>query len=244
MKEQIVKLNEIKFEVVSQTKNKKIKDSAMGDGHVLPEPETESEDEPDEDDQPLVIKGYANRALPDRMNEVMPQSCWDLTDYNKNPVVCINHQSYDINCLVGTSKVEARPEGLYFEAEIGNPQKAALTPMQVTTRSLIKQGYLKGVSVGFIPLEADFDEKTQLLTYKKAQLTEFSLVTVPMQQDSLVSSYKSFVNTTKDNSNVKELKEEISLLKKEVELKNEKLESLEKSVVQITKQIRQIIKIM
>jgi HK97 family phage prohead protease len=178
------------------------------------------------------------------MNEVMPQSCWDLTDYNKNPVVCINHQSYDINCLVGTSKVEARPEGLYFEAEIGNPQKAALTPMQVTTRSLIKQGYLKGVSVGFIPLEADFDEKTQLLTYKKAQLTEFSLVTVPMQQDSLVSSYKSFVNTTKDNSNVKELKEEISLLKKEVELKNEKLESLEKSVVQITKQIRQIIKIM
>lgn len=139
-----------------------------------------------------VIKGYGNVALPDRYNELMPQDCWDLNNYLINPVICINHNTQDINSLVGKATlVEARPEGLYFEAEIGS-EGEDLTPAQETVVKLVRQGVLKTLSVGFIPHDYETDKKTGVLKYKKAELLEISLVTVPMQQNSVLTSVKAF----------------------------------------------------
>lgn len=161
----------------------------------------------------LTIKGYGNVTLVDRCNELMPQNSWDLNNYLINPVICINHDTQDINSLVGRATlVEARPEGLYFEAEIG-AEDVDLTPAQETVVKLIRQGILKTLSVGFIPHDYEVDKKTGVLTYKNAELLEISLVTVPMQQNSVLTSFKAFNGESEE---VKPLQIEAPIENKEV----------------------------
>jgi HK97 family phage prohead protease len=139
-----------------------------------------------------IIKGYANVSVADRCNEVMPQNCWNLENYMINPVILINHDQSDINSLVGKATlVEPRAEGLYFEAQIGS-EGEELTDSQSTVVKLVRQGILKTLSVGFMPHDYEVDKKTGVLTYKNAELLEISLVTVPMNQLSVLTSVKAF----------------------------------------------------
>lgn len=160
-----------------------------------------------------VIKGYANVSVADRCNEVMPKGCWNLENYMINPVILINHDQSDINSLVGKATlVEAREEGLYFEAEIG-AEGEELTNSQSTVVKLVRQGILKTLSVGFMPHDYEVDKKTGVLTYKNAELLEISLVTVPMNQLSVLTSVKAFND---DIEEVKPLQIEAPIENKEV----------------------------
>ncbi len=174
----------------------------------------------------------------------MPKACWDLKNYKKNPSICLDHRSFDSNYLVGKAiNIEAQDEGLYFEAEIGDESKAELTPNQILARSLIKQGYLKALSVGFRGHEYNFDNKSEVLTYTKAELTEISLVTLPCQQDSFITSIKSLERTIKSEDESKnqllELNNKIKLFESRIlELKNSsdlKFEKLFKNMLEIVK---------
>lgn len=154
-----------------------------------------------------IIEGYANVSLPDRCNELMLKDCWDLNNYMINPVICINHDTTDINSLVGRATlVEPRDEGLFFRAEIGM-EGEDLTPSQETVVKLVRQGILKTLSVGFIPHDYETDKKTGVLKYKRAELLEISLVTVPMNQLSVLTSVKAFNGEveTVENKNEQEL---------------------------------------
>ncbi len=157
----------------------------------------------------MIIKGYANVAKVDRVNEIMPKACWDLKNYRKNPTICLDHRSYDSNYLVGKAiEVDAKEEGLYFEAEIGDESKGELTPSQKLARSLINQGYLIALSVGFKAIDYDYDTKSDTIIYKKAELHEISLVTVPCQQDSFITSIKSLESRAKiENASDNRIKE-------------------------------------
>lgn len=155
-----------------------------------------------------VIKGYANVSVADRCNEVMPQNCWNLENYMINPVILINHDQSDINSLVGKATlVEPRAEGLYFEAQIGS-EGEELTDSQSTVVKLVRQGILKTLSVGFMPHDYEVDKKTGVLTYKNAELLEISLVTVPMNQLSVLTSVKAF-NGESEILQIEETKEVI-----------------------------------
>lgn len=155
-----------------------------------------------------VIKGYANVSVADRCNEVMPQNCWNLENYMINPVILINHDQSDINSLVGKATlVEPRAEGLYFEAQIG-AEGEDLTDSQSTVVKLVRQGILKTLSVGFMPHDYEVDKKTGVLTYKNAELLEISLVTVPMNQLSVLTSVKAF-NGESEILQIEETKEVI-----------------------------------
>jgi HK97 family phage prohead protease len=161
------------------------------------------------DKKVLTIKGYGNVSTIDRGRELMPKECWDLKNYLINPVICINHDTKDINSLVGKATfVEARPEGLYFEAEIG-AEGEELTPAQATVVKLVRQGILKTLSVGFIPHDYETDKKTGVLTYKRAELLEISLVTVPMNQDSVLTSIKEFNGEVLESTTKEETTEEV-----------------------------------
>ena len=139
-----------------------------------------------------IIKGYANVSVVDRCDEVMPQNCWNLENYMINPIILLNHDQSDINSLVGKATlVEPRAEGLYFEAQIGS-EGEELTDSQSTVVKLLRQGILKTLSVGFIPHDYEIDRKTGVLTHKNAELLEISLVTVPMNQLSVLTSVKAF----------------------------------------------------
>jgi HK97 family phage prohead protease len=119
----------------------------------------------------------------------MPKDCWDLVNYLKNPVICRDHCWSKL--VGGTDVLEPREEGLYLEAIIGDPSTGfALTEDQIEARSLIAQGFLKAMSVGFIPWDMKFDEELDLLIHVRAELLEVSLVTIPMQQESMFNVVK------------------------------------------------------
>lgn len=139
--------------------------------------------------KPLKIAGIANAAIVDRVNEMLDPRGAVLQNYLKNPKILADH---DYTKDIGLATlVEARDEGLYFEADIGYPDLAPLTEAQVENRSLIAQGIRRTVSVGFIPLEmtpAEFNEAGELIkpaVYTKWELLEISVVSVPCNADSI-----------------------------------------------------------
>lgn len=142
----------------------------------------------DNDDEDLIIEGMANLAAEDRIDEIIDSKAWDIKNYLKNPVILYEHNHM---CPVGISlQVEPRDDGLYYKGIIGSPKKAELTDEQKKVRSLLRQGILKANSVGFIPVVMEYDEEKETLRYMKVELLEISIVSIPMQQDSLITSVK------------------------------------------------------
>lgn len=143
-------------------------------------------------DQAMTIVGVANQSEPDRWRELMPPECWKeyLPQYMLNPQILREH---DRHRVVGKAlKVEVKKDGLHFEAEIGNPALGELTLDQREVRSLLAQGYYRTNSVGFIPHVIEYDEDEDLLIYKVVELLEISIVSIPMQQGSFITSVKAW----------------------------------------------------
>ena len=55
-------------------------------------------------------------------------------------------------------------------------------------RSLTKQGAIKGLSIGFIPKDFEFEDEVRVL--KRVDLMEVSLVTFPMNQEARIADVK------------------------------------------------------
>lgn len=138
----------------------------------------------------MVIEGIANLAEPDRWGEVIVPSAWRLDQYKANPIMLYEH--WRENAIGTCTEILTRLDGLYYRATIGNPKLAPLTPTQEVVRSLLAQGILKANSVGFIPHVVEWDEDEDVLRYTDAELLEISIVAIPMQQDSIITSVKSW----------------------------------------------------
>lgn len=114
----------------------------------------------------------------DRMGDIIEPDGWQLSNFRKNPVALYGH---DASALpVGRWK-NVRVEGKRL---IGTLQLAAAGTSRFidALRSLIEQGIIKAVSVGFQPIEYEpIDEKNPWdgLRFTKQELMECSLVTVP-----------------------------------------------------------------
>lgn len=136
----------------------------------------------------MTVSGCANKAIADRGSEIIDPKAWDLENFKKNPVVLWEH---DYQKPIGSvTDLQIKEDGLYYQAVIGRPEQAPLTSLQIEVRSLIAQGILKANSVGFLPHVVEYDEENETLRYIKVELLELSFVSVPMQQDSLVTSVK------------------------------------------------------
>lgn len=150
--------------------------------------------------KPLQITGVANANIVDRVNEVLDPRGAVLVNYLKNPQILYNH---DYSRPIGSAtSVEIKEDGLHFAADIGRPDLAPLTEDQDKVRSLVAQGILQTVSVGFIPLEyqsAEYDDSGELLkaaVYTRWELLEISVVSVPCNSDSIFAM-KELAMTTK-----------------------------------------------
>jgi HK97 family phage prohead protease len=141
-------------------------------------------------DKEMIIEGIANAAIPDRCDELIMPEAWDFENYKKNPIILLEH---DRNRPIGVClDFSTDKNGLHFRAQIGNPQSAPLTEDQVKARSLLAQGILRTNSVGFLPRVIEWDEAEEIVRYTDVELLEISVVSIPMQQDSIVTSVKSF----------------------------------------------------
>jgi HK97 family phage major capsid protein/HK97 family phage prohead protease len=116
-------------------------------------------------------------ATVDRYGDIVDPSGWDLKNFKKNPIALFGHSS---SFPIGTW-TDLRVEGGKL---IGRLKLAAQgTSARIDELiSLVEQGILRAVSVGFRPLEADPIDPNRPYgpqRYKKQELLETSLVSVP-----------------------------------------------------------------
>src|SRR4051812_30454485 len=117
---------------------------------------------------------------------------WDLEQFRKNPVICLQHDSYS-----GLPVASAIPESI--RVDNGRLVMTPQFPPEGTTDDadeafgLIAAGVLRGVSVGFEPIEwEDTVEKLpdgqeiRVRVYTKQRLMEVSFVTIPSNDNGLV----------------------------------------------------------
>lgn len=138
----------------------------------------------------------ASTSAVDRDGEVVEVEGWDLKNFKKNPVIMYAHdyrslpigRAPKIRVSDGKLKntVEFPPEGTYEFADI--------------VERLVKEGYLKTESVGFIPKEwkDGDDKKSPKRTYTKQELLEISIVPVPSNPNAISDAVNDGVITAKE----------------------------------------------
>lgn len=126
----------------------------------------------------VVIEGWANKAVLDRGREIIFKDAWNLKNFKKAPIILFNH---DKNKPIGkATAIKATEDGLWIRAEISKSKDMEISRI----RDLVEEGILNAFSVGFNAADEEQDELGNIII-KSAELYEVSIVTLPMNQDSL-----------------------------------------------------------
>jgi len=139
----------------------------------------------------------------DRDGDILLAEGADLTNYYKNPVILFGHNYYDPGAVVAkaieVSLIPGKGVKKVFQfIERGINAKADLV------RDLWDKGFLNAMSVGFIPVEWEkrTDETGEPLqrgrVYKKWEMLESSIVTIPANQDALRLALKTLDELLKE----------------------------------------------
>jgi HK97 family phage prohead protease len=115
----------------------------------------------------------------DRDNDTINPKGWDLSAYQKNPVVLWAHD-YTTLPVGRSTTVEMRDGKLVSECEFADHEFAD------TVYRLVKGGFLKATSVGFQPKAFTFNEKRGGFDFSEQELMEYSIVPVPSNPEALI----------------------------------------------------------
>lgn len=137
-----------------------------------------------EEDQSIMIEGYASTNDTDRVGDVVPTSVWSkgMENYLKNPIILAFHdQRMPVGKMVD-HKVDDK--GLWI--------KAAITDAAGDVYKLVKKGILSAFSIGFRVKDAEYKSEAEVFLIKDLELHEISVVSVPANQNTLFSLAKAF----------------------------------------------------
>lgn len=110
----------------------------------------------------------------DRYGDVIDPAGWVLTNFRKNPIALFNHDSkFPIGKWTDVRVVKDRLVGKLKLAAEGTSER-----IDEIIR-LVEQGILRAVSVGFAPIEREALADNSGILYKRQELLETSLVSVP-----------------------------------------------------------------
>ena len=135
----------------------------------------------------------ASDATIDRYNESIDPKGWVLDDFRKNNVIVDSHRYGSIEWIIGNGvDVNVTNDALIIGIQFTD--QTALGRM---AEGLVEEGTLKAGSVGFIPLDykqgKGKGEPTR--TYTRQNLLEFSLTSIPANQNALkVSVEGGYIN--------------------------------------------------
>lgn len=119
----------------------------------------------------------------DRVGDIIRAKGWQLKNFLKNPVALAYH---DHTKVVGRwHKVKIEGKKLVGELELAPDDTG---PFQRAINSLVRNGFLKAVSVGFSPIEykpRDKDSPYKGYIFEKQELQETSIVAVPANANAL-----------------------------------------------------------
>ena len=140
----------------------------------------------EDEDGGVNIRGLASTNSIDRVGDVIEHNAWTksggLENFEKNPIILFNH---DYNKPIGrATSMEVNKNGLELGAKISKSAGEI--------KDLIKDGVLGAFSVGFRVKDAVYNEETDGLEIKDAELFEVSVVSVPANQTAMFSLAKSF----------------------------------------------------
>ena len=117
----------------------------------------------------------------DRKGDVIDPTGWELQGYRRNPVFLWAHDRS--RPPIGKSqRVWVENDALYADIEF------APTDFATEIASLYARGFMRGVSVGFLPLQTDIRRSSngrRGYLYRRQELLEISAVPVPMHDDAL-----------------------------------------------------------
>ncbi|MDR5776668.1 MULTISPECIES: HK97 family phage prohead protease, partial [unclassified Caballeronia] len=135
------------------------------------------------DEDSRTLTGIASTPTPDRVGDVVvPDGIQFKTPF---PMLW----QHDPRRPIGTvTKLTVTKAGVEVEANIAPAGTAAYID---EAYSLIKAGLVPGLSIGFRPIDAEFDRSTGGFLIKACELFEISAVTIPASADAAIQSIKS-----------------------------------------------------
>lgn len=120
----------------------------------------------------------------DRGGDIIVQAGWKLAEFRRNPMALFGHSSHDV---IGTWK-DVKVDGKQLVGTL-KLAEAGTSDVVDTVRSLLRQGILKTVSVGFIPKKYEaIDEEKGIWAgarFLESTLLECSVVAVPANPNAL-----------------------------------------------------------
>jgi len=140
-----------------------------------------------EEDRTLIFVGSDETV--DRDDEVIKLSAWELTAFKSNPVILLNHNSYDLP-IAKCTKVWKSQGKLKFKVQF---PEASVSSLGDSVYKLYKNGYMQATSVGFKPeyksiVWGDSSKGEPAVTYTNVELLELSLVSIGCNPNALLSS--------------------------------------------------------
>lgn len=150
---------------------------------------------------------------------------WDLAQFKKNPVICLQHDSYGHSASSGLPIANAIPETVRVEGgklvmTIRFPEEGKF-PLADQVFNLVADGFLRGVSVGFDPSEwEDVEEedggyKKMVRIFRRQRLMETSLVTIPSNDNATVVQRARQLNREDKLDEYRRMTEEVERMAKE-----------------------------
>ena len=120
---------------------------------------------------------------PDRMDDIILASAWQIESFAKNPIALFNH---DRDFIVGTWKNIGVNKDKQLRGHLQLAPKGT-SPRIDEIRNLIDADILRGVSVGFRAIDARPrpESKSGGLLFTKCDLVEVSLVSIPANPNAL-----------------------------------------------------------
>lgn len=139
----------------------------------------------------IYIEGYASTIDIDRGGDVVPASVWEegMKNYLKNPIILAQHDHDDPIGRMTEHRVDTK--GLWVKARISAAAEVF---------NLIKDEVLTAFSIGFRVLDAEYNAAAEVFLITKLELVEISVVSVPMNQNTLFNLSKAFDSAEDYNS--------------------------------------------
>jgi HK97 family phage prohead protease len=160
------------------------------------------------DDKTRTVKFTITTGLADREKDVISPNGWNVDHYLANPVVLFAHD-YDSLPVARTVNLEKHQDRLVATAEFAS---AELNPMAEQVYQMLKQGFLRGASVGFRPMEFNFNEDRGGVDFEQQELLEFSVVPVPANPEALMSAGMKAENVSQIKAWAKQTLEQLDAL--------------------------------
>ncbi len=129
-----------------------------------------------------IIEGYANTIDKDRVGDVVLPTAFEksLPMYLKNPVLLANHDWADVAGVTLTATVDDK--GLFIKARISDTRE--------DIKTMVREGCLRTLSIGYNEVDAVYDEASKTKTIKELELLEISVVAVPANPEAIFTVKK------------------------------------------------------